>query len=76
MARYYLLSPSMILLVVVKSNFNAWYIDDATLSDDVSTIRMEVASSRPDHLPTLSVAKTSKPSLLVKHHVLAIEETS
>ena len=25
-----------------------------------NTIRMEVASSRPDHLPTLSVAKTSK----------------
>ena len=27
---------------------------------------MEVASSRPDHLPTLSAAKTSKLSLLVK----------
>ena len=38
--------------------------------------RMEVASSRPDHLPTLSVAKTSKLSLLVKHHILAIDEAS
>ena len=27
---------------------------------------MEVASSRPDHLPTLSAAKTSELSLLVK----------
>ena len=27
---------------------------------------MEVVSSRPDHLPTLSAAKTSKLSLLVK----------
>ena len=35
-------------------------------------IRMEVASSRPDHLPTLSVAKTSKLSLLVKYHILAL----
>ena len=31
-----------------------------------TSIRMEVASSRPDHLPTLSAAKTSKLSLLVK----------
>ena len=37
-------------------------------------IRMEVASSRPDYLPTLSAAKTSKLSLLVKHHILAIDE--
>ena len=29
-------------------------------------IQMEVASSRPDHLPTLSAAKTSELSLLVK----------
>ena len=29
-------------------------------------IRMEVASSRPDHLPTQSAAKTSKLSLFVK----------
>ena len=29
-------------------------------------IRMEVASSRPDHLPTLSATKTSELSLLVK----------
>ena len=35
---------------------------------------MEVASSRPDHLPTLSAAKTSKLSLLVKHHILVIIE--
>ena len=36
------------------------------------TIRMEVASSRPDYLPTLSAAKTSKLSLLVKHHISEI----
>ena len=29
-------------------------------------VRTEVASSRPDHLPTLSIAKTSELSLLVK----------
>ena len=29
-------------------------------------IRLEVASSRPDHLPTLSAAKASKHSLLFK----------
>ena len=39
-------------------------------------IRTEVASSRPDYLPTLSAAKTSKLSLLVKHHILAIDEAS
>ena len=39
-------------------------------------IRMEVASSRPDHLPTLSAAKTSILSLLVKHHILAFDEAS
>ena len=39
-------------------------------------IRMEVASSRPDYLPTLSAAKTFKLSLLVKHHIMAIDEAS
>ena len=39
-------------------------------------IRKDVASLRPDHLPTLSAAKTSKLSLLVKHHILAIDEAS
>ena len=38
--------------------------------------RMEVASTRQDYLPTLSAAKTSKLSLLVKHHILAIDEAS
>ena len=47
---------------------------DAVHSD--STVRMEVASSRPDYLPTLSAAKSSKLSLLVKHHILAIDEAS
>ena len=37
---------------------------------------MEVACSRPDQLPTLSVAKTSKLYLLVKHHILTIDEAS
>ena len=32
---------------------------------------MEVASSRPDHLPTLSIAKTSELSLLVKSPLVA-----
>ena len=39
-------------------------------------VRMEVASSRPDHLPTLSVDKASKLSLLAKLHILAIDEAS
>ena len=38
------------------------------VSPPTSIIRMEVASSRPDHLPTLSAAKTSKLSILVKSH--------
>ena len=33
--------------------------------------RMEVASSRPDHIPTLSVDKTSELSLLVKSPLVA-----
>ena len=41
-----------------------------------SEIRMEVASSRPDYLPTSSAAKTSKLFLLVKHQILAIDEAS
>ena len=41
-----------------------------------TTIRMEVASSPPDYLTTLSAAKTSKLSLLIKHHILAIDEAS
>ena len=39
-------------------------------------IRMEVSSSRPDYLPTLSAGKTFNLSLLVKHHMLAIDEAS
>ena len=35
---------------------------------------MEVASLRPDYLLTLSEAKTSKLSLLIKHYVLTIDE--
>ena len=41
-----------------------------------SDIPMEVASSRPDYLPTLSAAKTTKLSLLVKHQILAVDEAS
>ena len=37
---------------------------------------MEVATSRPDYLPALSAAKTSKLSLLDRHHILAIDEAS
>ena len=35
---------------------------------------MAVASSRPDYIPTLSAANTSKLSMLVEHHILAIDE--
>ena len=42
----------------------------------VARIRMVVASLRPDHQPTLSAAKASRLSLLVKHHILAIDEAS
>ena len=45
-------------------------------NDFLFFIRMEVASLRRDYLPTLSAAKTSKLSLLVKHHILAIDEAS
>ena len=44
--------------------------------DEVARIGMEVAFSPSDYLPTLSAAKTSKLSLLVKHHILAIDEAS
>ena len=37
---------------------------------------MEVASSRQENLPTLSTAKTSKLSLLHKHHIMAIDGAS
>ena len=49
------------------------YADD---DGDLQTIRMEFASSRTDYLPTLSAAKASELSLLVKHHILAIDESS
>ena len=39
-------------------------------------ITMEVGSSWPDHLPTLSAAKASNLALHVKHHILAIDEAS
>ena len=42
------------------------------IMDEVgSSVRMEVSSSRPDHLPTLSTAKTSELSLLVKSPLVA-----
>ena len=44
--------------------------------DVLDLIRLEVASSRPDYMPILSAAKTSKHSLLAKHHILAIYEAS
>ena len=62
--------PHQSAVNVAKLNFST---NDCHLQQ---SIRMEVASSRPDYLPTLSVAKTSKLSLLVKHHILAIEEAS
>ena len=46
------------------------------LQTRVVQIRMKVASLRSDYLPTLSAAITSKLSLLVKHHILAIDEAS
>ena len=48
----------------------------AIVVDVIIVIRKEVAFSRPDYLPTLSAAKTFKLSLLVKHHILAIDEAS
>ena len=53
-----------------------WTFQRFTSIAEKNAIRMEVAASRQDHLPTLSVAKTSKLSLLVKHHTLAIDEAS
>ena len=42
----------------------------------ILVIRMEVASSRPDYIPTLSTGIPAEHSLLVKHHILAIDEAS
>ena len=47
---------------------------DGKQFDLLTAIRMEVALTRPDYLPSLSAAKTSKLSLLVKHHISAIDE--
>ena len=52
------------------------YHNAATGNQQQVLIRMEVASLRPDYLPTLSAAKTSKLSPLVNHHILAIDEAS
>ena len=41
-------------------------LSDNTTINDQLILRMEVAASRADHLPTLSAAKTSELSLLVK----------
>ena len=41
------------------------------LNDESTTVQMEVASSRQDHLPTQSITKTSKLSLLVKSLLVA-----
>ena len=60
--------------IIYKDDDNVYYSDD--YNDDHKEIRMEVTSSRPDYLPTLSAAKTSKLSLLVKHHILAIDEAN
>ena len=44
----------------------------ATKKDDLtSRVRMKVASSRPDHLPTLSIDKTSEISIHVKSPLVA-----
>ena len=66
----------MSLLFEKKEVFIFWPMRIACKDDEDIRIRMEVASSRPDQLPTLSAAKTSKLSLLVKHHILAIDEAS
>ena len=61
---------------VVSANSRRIYIGLSSRALIPAEIRMEVASSRPDYLPTLSAAKTSKLYLLVKHHILAIDEAS
>ena len=48
---------------LIRAAFAAGSVADA--ANVRKMIRMEVASSRPDYLPTLSAAKTSKLSLLV-----------
>ena len=74
-------SDSQLVIVDIMVHENTHHVRplpfrETSLRDQAPRIRMEVASSRPDHLPTLSVAKTSKHSLLVKHHTLAIDEAS
>ena len=46
--------------------------DSSIFHDVLQLVRMEVASSRPDHLPTLSAAETSELSLLVKSNFLGL----
>ena len=80
----HLLSNNEISLIVGDINAHRSRWDTNTnedergdqLADEIDAIRMEVASSRPDYLPTLSTAETSNLSLLVKHHILAIDEAS
>ena len=64
--------------MVDNNNYNKNYNNDDNDydDDDNKEVRMDVASSRPDHLPTLSAAKASKLSLLVKLYILAIDEAS
>ena len=49
---------------------------NSSTTEVVVVIRMEVDSARLDYLPSLLAAKTSKLSLLIKHHILTIDEVS
>ena len=74
-------NASSAFLDLIRRLTKGWQNSQAKFSvlsiyDRRSVIRMDVASSRPDYLPRLSSAKTSKLSLLVKHHILAIDEAS
>ena len=66
----------LIYIYIAKATFTSASCDTILHTPTMTMIRIEVASSRPDYLPTFSAAKTSKLSLLVKHHILAIDEAS
>ena len=58
--------PFMININSLLDKFDDITLVSVYVFDLVIEVRMEVASSRPHHLPTLSAAKTSDFSLLVK----------
>ena len=67
---------TVLILLKDRNNWRGCEKDLHQCDRSTVMVRMEVAYSRPDYLPTMSAAKSSKLSLLVKHHILAIDEAN